>query len=1196
MDQRFIQKSGIQVFSGTELLLKGALEGGASLLTGYPGSPVADFFNLAKQADEVLKEKGILLQIANNEALGVARLNGSQMSDIRALCVMKSVGLHVASDGLALGNLGKSGHSGGAVVVVGDDPWSDSTQVPTDSRFLAKHLFTPVFEPSTFQEMKDWIRHAFEASRQSDLYIVYLVTTNQADGGGTVECYPNIYPGINTKDKISINTEKIRVEESVILPPRTTYREETFKARYQDLYKYMRANALDKILYRPIMGKKRRFGFVTSGLAYGYLEHALRELGLPGAIPILKLGLTYPVDPQIILEFSKEVEEIFIVEEKRDFLESQITQILKDAYQDGTIPQMVKVWGKQFPGALQGIPETRGINTSVLIERLTPLFRWMNDPELPKVDEVWNRELDLLRETADIRIHIPKRIPAFCPGCPHRDSSSVFLEVKKDFMNSEYMKKEHKMGPVDLVFHGDTGCYTMLMFEPNKPLMHNYSGMGLGPGTGAGIDPFIQNKQIVFMGDSTFFHSGMIAISDALKHGQDITIMILDNDTTAMTGHQPNPGQSIDVLGNSTFKQNIEEIVSGMSKKADVPVYRVNPEYRDSYRKLIEKTVLQKGVKVIIADKECGITYDRKIVRAERETVKKIGYIPEKTFVNITPEVCEFCLECTKATGCPGLTIEETHYGPKLATDLSLCKSDGACYRVKACPSFEEITIFRKQKPIRQIDTIDFSTLPDPQRRTFDKGWSAYLAGVGGMGIGLVTEILVRAGMRQGFRVHFADKKGLAIRNGGVFSHVTYTRMGNGIISPIIPYGKADLLLGMDILESVRSLDPSLNQRIGSTHTAAVINTEKTPTVTMLLGQDDFVPSELEEMIRRATNRKAYFGANISEVAQRLLGNTIYVNMMILGTAFQRGELPVDYKNLEWAIQMSVPKSAFDDNIKAFNLGRKIAVNPSEFVLEEKLATYAAMLEDKCEILSKQGMGGKRLAVEYKKSVEEVVDFMKLDDESNLAIALRTYDLIQFENLKYTQKYLSRIKSVYIKDKSEEDYRVTKAVIRYLAKVMLIKDEVYVAHLLTSVEKYRRDLERYGIDPKRGDKAVYTHINRPQFTILGLDIEWNMKTKDWMLGIMKHMKILRTLLPAWHSKEKDFRKWYIQLVDSLSLNGELPYDNYVKIFETPEEVRGYRKVRYPKMDEAKVIVESLLNGKQPVKQPHGAPEELKVLN
>ncbi len=1179
MDKRFIQESGIQAYTGTELLFKGALEGGASLLTGYPGSPVADFFNIAKQADEVLKEKGVLLQIANNEALGVARLNGSQMSDIRGLCVMKSVGLHVASDGLALGNISKAGSKGGALVVVGDDPWSESTQVPTDSRFLSQHLHMPIMEPATFQELKDWIRIGFEASQCSNLYITYLVTTNLADGGATVEVSPNQYPEINAHNHVTLDTEKIPVEETVVLSPRTAEREETLQGRYEVLHQYVRKQQLDKIINPAKEGSVERIGFVTSGLAYGYLEHALELLGLRGQIPILKYGLTYPIDSEILLNFSNQVDHIVVVEEKRSFIETQITEILKVAEQKGKISRRNSVWGKNFPGGITPIPSTRGLNTSVLIEILVPLLKHMELKQEKEVISYWEREINLIEKTSQFDIQIPTRTPAFCPGCPHRDSSSVFLDMKTNFMNVEYMEKNHGVkGSVDLVFHGDTGCYTMLMFKPNKSLMHNYSGMGLGIATGAGIDPFIDNKQIVFMGDGTFFHSGMIAISDAMKHGQDIMVMILDNDTTAMTGHQPTPGQNYDILGESTFKQNIEEVVKGMAKNSEIPVYRVNPEYRDSYRDLLEKTVLEKGVKIVIADKECGITYNRQVIRDEQTVIRDKGFLPEKTFVNVTPEVCENCLECTTTTGCPGLTVEKTHYGPKIATDLSLCVSDGACARVKACPSFEELTVVRNKKPVDPMDDVDLSNLPLPNLNKFDDSWSAYLAGVGGMGIGLVTAILVQAGLKQGYRVDFADKKGLAIRNGGVYSHVTFTQKDHlNIISPIIPYGKANLVLGLDLLESVRSFDPKLNLRVGSPdYTAAVVNTAKTPTITMLLGEDDFDPSDLEEMICASSKRERFFGVNVSDIAQKLLGNTIFSNIVMLGIAYQKGELPINLENIEWAIKATATKRGFEKNLRAFNLGRKVAENPAQFEKEKSLATYKEMIDDKFEILSQKN-SNKKIAEEYKRNVEEVVKFLKLDDETNLQIALRTYDLIQFEDLAYAQKYLDRIKSIYLRDKDEQGYLVTKAVILYLAKVMLIKDEIYVAHLLTSVEKYRRDKERYGIDLNRGDKVKYTHINRPQFTIGSWDIEFDMKTKDWMLNIMKHLRILRKLLPAWHRKEKQFRDWYIDLVDELTLNGKTSYQDYVTIFESPEYVRGYRKVRYPKMDEAKKKVTHILS-------------------
>src|SRR4051812_43796271 len=199
IDPRFLAESGREVFIGNELLVKGALEteGGVHLLTGYPGSPVAGFFDVCSDITPLLKQHGVRAFQANNEALGVAALNGSQMAPTRALAAMKSVGVHVASDALALGNLAGAHPEGGAVLIAGDDPWCDSTQVPADSRFLFEHLRMAVVEPGTIQEMKDWIDVSFHLSRAAGLYIGYVVTTAQADGGGSVVCRANQYPAIN---------------------------------------------------------------------------------------------------------------------------------------------------------------------------------------------------------------------------------------------------------------------------------------------------------------------------------------------------------------------------------------------------------------------------------------------------------------------------------------------------------------------------------------------------------------------------------------------------------------------------------------------------------------------------------------------------------------------------------------------------------------------------------------------------------------------------------------------------------------------------------------------------------------------------------------------------------------------------------------------------------------------------------------
>ena len=376
MDERFTQASGTHVYTGCELLVKGALESGVSLLTGYPGSPIAEVFDILQRNAELLKTNGIVAQIANNEALSIARLNGSQMADVRAIAFMKSVGFHVASDALAISNL--AGTTGGAVVVVGDDTWSHSTQVPADSRFLARHVQVPLVEPGTFQELKDWINCAFEISAAANLYVCYLTTENQASGGGNVELHANIYPEISDLKQINLDTQLIDADKRVVLPPHTAQIEvEASRERMPAALETARNLGINKIQFtgETSTKKKHRLGFVSAGLAYSCLRHALGELRLDGEIPILKLGMTHPIDKDMVRAFAAQVDEIYIVEEKRPLLESEIKAFITNGYQNGDIRQYVNVWGKQFPDGMAGIPVTSGLDASILIQKLIPLLK-----------------------------------------------------------------------------------------------------------------------------------------------------------------------------------------------------------------------------------------------------------------------------------------------------------------------------------------------------------------------------------------------------------------------------------------------------------------------------------------------------------------------------------------------------------------------------------------------------------------------------------------------------------------------------------------------------------------------------------------------------------------------------------------------------------------------------------------------------
>ncbi len=1182
VDPRFLKEEGTEVFLGNELIVKGLLEteGGTHLWTGYPGSPVSGFFDCIEAIAEIPKQYGISAVLANNEALSAAMVNGSQMHGLRAMCVMKSVGLHVATDALALGNLAGAHPEGGVVVVMGDDPWSDSTQVPADSRYLCKHMYMPVLEPSTNQEMKDWVDLAFKLSRESELYIGFLVTTNLADGGGSVQVARNHFPRVNTHNPIQLDTAKIDFEKNVLLPPRTWRREQGFPARYERLWASARQHGVNTITPgKPASGlwgrKKAPIGFISSALAHSYLEHALQQLGLTDAFPLLKLGITYPLDPALIDSFAEQCETIVVVEERRGFLEEQIVQLIARRALTGAAA--VPVYGKMFTGGREGIPSTRGFNSSILLGLIAPLITELAAPKKTE-QALIDAELKLLAENGAIEVNLALRTPTFCPGCPHRDSASVFGAIKREFRDADYMRRAHRREPVDLVFHGDTGCYTMLMFEPNKDLMHNYSGMGLGGATGLGIDPFITNKQVVFMGDSTFFHSGQLAISNSIKNGQDITYVILDNKTTAMTGQQTTPSLEYDLLGNETWTQAIEKIIGAMIEDETVEVVRTNPAQRETYRSLLETTVLKNGVKVVVADKECGITFHRRRNREERAEVRAKGFVETKRFINVNADACEHCLVCTRSTGCPGLTFTETDFGKKVQTDLSWCVNDTACTKLDACPAFEEIIVVRSQKPVARLPEFETEEIPLPIRRDFAHAWHGYLAGVGGMGIGVSAATLVRAGHREGYKVVFSDKNGLAIRNGGVYSHITFLKPGCNHVSPIIPYGKADLMLGIDILEAARGIDPKNNLRVGGRKTRVVVNRQKTPTINTLLGTDDFCVETLEEVLRKNTDASGYFSADVSHLSERAFGTKLYANVIMLGIAFQRGELPLSLDSLEYGIQETMG-SASAENWLAFKLGRKIA-NDALTTTATVPATdnsYHDIVAEKSARLKRTGRGGEKLAQQYWQLVSGAREKLTLDARHESLLAQRIYDLIQYEDLAYAEDYVARLLRLHGRDSASHGYGATHAALWNLHRVMAIKDEVYVAWLLSNEEKVERDRDRYNVRPELGDRMIHRHLNRPEFTLAGRTLRFRVRTQPWMLHLMRRAKFLRRMLPQWHAKERAFRSWYFDLADQFVAPADAAsYATWLKILRLPEEATGYREVRYPRMTQAQKRAEEML--------------------
>jgi indolepyruvate ferredoxin oxidoreductase len=369
IDDRFTKEDGYEVFNGNELIIKGALEAGIQIASGYMGSPVAEFFTFAENFKPWLDSKGFYWEAAKNEAEGAGRLNGARVAGKDAMAVMKSVGLNVAADPLEISNYQASASAGwGGLVVVGDDPHASSTQVASSSRYLLRKLRMPIVEPSTPQEVKDFIGVALELSRSSQLIVGYIIQTFQADGIGSVELYKNRYLA---KDRIRVDIGRIDVAKGTSLPPVSGEHEKDIVIRRLPMaVRYAREKNVNRVLYGDTDGfRKRRIGFVTSGLSYNYLEQAFHALNMDERFPILKLGMIYPLDEEMVKSFARTVDAIYVVEEKEPFIETDVSYILKNAYQNKEVDP-VEIWGKRFPDGKEGFPEFGGFDPSIMIEKV----------------------------------------------------------------------------------------------------------------------------------------------------------------------------------------------------------------------------------------------------------------------------------------------------------------------------------------------------------------------------------------------------------------------------------------------------------------------------------------------------------------------------------------------------------------------------------------------------------------------------------------------------------------------------------------------------------------------------------------------------------------------------------------------------------------------------------------------------------
>ena len=1136
----------VQVLNGNELVVQGGLEAGFSLYTGYPGSPLADYFTILHKKRKRLLEKGIRVAIANSEANAAAMASGAKQANRNCLVAMKSMGLHVASDALSVGNYASPGQVSsvgeedlfpGVVLVVGDDPWSVSTSTPADSRFLFRHLNIPFLEPSTPQELKDWVKKALFVSQRSSLYQGLLLTTSMAEGGGRVEVGAE---ALVKGERPMMDPNTFDLSKNVMVPPNSLRAD---VAMIQERFPRVEG-AYERLGLDQIFGNlDSPWGVVSAGGVCETSRHVLEEQGHLEYWSLYKLASSFPLVASRLLSYLSSLKALVVIEEKRGFLEEQIRALVQ---REGL---SLAIYGKRFPNQ-EGFPAHGGLTYDLVSERFERLLACLAASGGAPVSGQRRRSQGPCGAVPKgLALPLPPRWPTFCPGCPHRETLSVMKDLRRK-LSQEGMP---------LLSHGDVGCYSLSFLPPFKE-MHNLSAMGQGGALGAGFDLFTKNPSVVLMGDSTFFHSGLTDISNSVQLGHTITYILLDNDNTAMTGHQMTPVSGVSVEGDERPRQKILATVQALGVQRALAIH---PSDRYFYQNCLMDLVRSPGVKVIVSQKECALTFHGRKKASERELFAQGKTLEKKTFYQINTLVCEDCRLCVEETGCPGLTQSLDAYGAKVAIDPQICIADSYCTKLKACPSFEEVIVF-DYRP-RGVDVPmgeEAEGLPSPvfeasfEKIAEGKDFRLVVTGVGGSGVTTISRVLAEASRRMGGRsdldFKFVDQKGLAQRNGNVTGHLAIYRRGKAHASEI-PVGTAELLLSPDLLDGSQHL-----RFLAKTGLAIFDETFQVPLSLILDKGEEREPLHEKGLLAEACalGRDRVLCFPLKDLSSKLLGKSVYASSMLLGLTWQKGKLPFSLEDLKEAMERVVGRGEFASNWKAFHVGRVLGVRGEDAVKawlpeakEDPVEQWRASLRDSFLAWEKR----EQVMAKFEKDLRDLCQSVPGIEKAFFACYL--HDLYVFDRGAHTETFLSEVRDMAKGNPPQEELSMA---VRTLARTYFIKDEVFVSHGMISPIKRARDTRAYA---SLGKRFEIRPVNRPSFDIFGRRLEFDLRPRPWMLRVMRHLRILRALMPGWHRREREMALDIRQRVLAIMASQEKG-DERRRALKRLENIKGFREVRY----------------------------------
>jgi indolepyruvate ferredoxin oxidoreductase len=1160
LDDKFTLERGRAFLTGTQAFIRLAMMQAerdkraglntAGYISGYRGSPLGGVDLAAMKAQKHLDAHRIKFHPGMNEDLAATGVWGTQQTNlfpgakydgVFSMWYGKGPGVDRCGDVFKHANMAGTSQHGGVLVMVGDDHAAKSSTVAHQSEHILKACGIPVLYPSTIQEYLDYGLHGWAMSRYTGLWVSMKCVTDIVESGAVVDLDPDrVQIALPNDFELPPGGLNIRYPDPVL--------DQEARMNHYKWYAalaYARANKLNRIVWDS---PRAKIGIVTAGKSYLDTRQALSDLGIDEAtardigIRLYKVGMTWPLEAEGVREFAQGLDEILVVEEKRQMLEYQLKEELYN-WRDDVRPRVVGKFddtGEWSNPRHEGhgdwlLPATYELNPAqiarAIATRISKYFAGHPVEQRVKERVAYLEAKEAILNVSTKTDPTKDRLPHFCSGCPHNTSTNV---------------------PEGSRALAGIGCHYMVLWMDRRTA--TFTHMGAEGVTWIGQAPFTDEQHVFAnLGDGTYFHSGILAIRAAVAAKVNMTYKILYNDAVAMTG-----GQQVDgpldpaMISRQLAAEGVTPIVVVTDEPDKYPVGinwapGVTVHHRDELDKIQRELREVKGVSAIIYDQTCA---------AEKRRRRKKGEYPDPAKRAVINEaVCEGCGDCSVTSNCLSVEPLETEFGRKRQINQSSCNKDFSCVK-GFCPSFVTVEGGKLRKPkkatvdndsgAKKLPILQGSNLPQPLLPTSAQPYGIIVTGVGGTGVITIGQILAMAAHIEGKGCSVLDMAGLAQKGGAVMSHVQLADHPDELFSTRVGTGAAHLVIGCD--EIVTASRDALS-RMGEGHTHAAVNATSTPTAAFVKNPDWQYPgASAEEAIRHACGSERVDIVDAGKIATSLMGDTIATNMFMLGYVWQKGWVPLSEAALMKAIELNGVSIEF--NKQAFTWGRNAAHD------------LAAV-----ERLAKQN-----------DTAAQVIEFKRaptLDDVIDKRVAFLT----DYQNAVYAAKYRDFIEQVRTAEsrvvEPGKSLRLTEAVARYYFKLLAYKDEYEVARL--HADKAFRDKIAAMFE---GDYQIKFHLAPPLFA--KRDDKGHLIKQEfgpWMMrafSVLAKLKFLRgTALDVFgHTAERKTERALVDAYrDTVSkLLSRLSVSNLataVAIASVPEDIRGFGHVKERNLKAAK---------------------------